>query len=125
MSNNRVFFLFFTRIILAVQTEILLIEINLRIRPYINHVKHFNYHNLWGHSLKLKPVGSLSVYSCRYNFFSRNELYKCGTHSNVIEATSLDAFKTRLSKIVFVKCIISSREYISAIIYLSVLFLYL
>ena len=29
----------------------------------------FNYHNLRGHSLTLKPVGSLSVYSCRYNFF--------------------------------------------------------
>ena len=29
----------------------------------------FNYHNLRGHSLKLKPVGSLSVYSCRYHFF--------------------------------------------------------
>ena len=36
----------------------------------------FNYHNLrggggGGHSLQLKPVGSLSVYSSRYNFFSQ------------------------------------------------------
>ena len=59
-----------------------------------------NYHNLRGHSLKLKPVGSLSVYSCRYNFFSQRIIKVLNSlPSNVIEATSLDAFKSRLSKI--------------------------
>ena len=60
----------------------------------------FNYHNLRGHSLKLKPVGSLSVYSCRYNFFLQRVIKLWNSlPSNVIEATSLDAFKSRLSKI--------------------------
>ena len=60
----------------------------------------FNYHNLRGHSLKLKPVGSLSVYSCRYKFFSQRVIKVWNSlPSNVIEATSLDAFKSRLFKI--------------------------
>ena len=29
-----------------------------------------------GHSFKLKPIGSLSVYSCRYNFFFLTTSYK-------------------------------------------------
>ena len=57
----------------------------------------FNYHNLRGHSLKLKPVGSLPVYSCRYNFFSQRVIKVW--NSLQIDATSLDAFKSRLSKI--------------------------
>ena len=60
----------------------------------------FNFHNLRGHSLKLKPIGSLSVYSCRYNFFSQRVIKVWNSlPSNVIEATSLNAFKSCLSKI--------------------------
>ena len=60
----------------------------------------FNYHNLRGHSLKLKPVGSLSVYRYRYIFFLLRVIKVWNSlPSNVIEATSLDAFKSRLSKI--------------------------
>ena len=60
----------------------------------------FNLHNLRGHSLKLKPVGSLSDYSSRHNFFSQQVIKVWNSlPSNVIEATSLHAFKSRLSKI--------------------------
>ena len=85
----------------------------------------FNYH-IRGHSLKLKSVGSLSVYSCRHNFFSQRVIKAWNSlPSNVIEATiSMPSSHVclKLTYQVFVKCIISSREYISAIIYLSVLF---
>ena len=60
----------------------------------------FNYHNLRGHSLQLKPVGTLSVYSCRHNFFSQRVIKVWNSlPCDVIEATSLDAFKSHLSKI--------------------------
>ena len=60
----------------------------------------FNFHNLLDHSVKLKPVGSLSVYSCKYDFFLQQVIKVWNSlPSNVIEATSLDAFKSRLSKI--------------------------
>ena len=79
----------------------------------------FNYHNLWGHSFKLKPVGSLSVYSCRHNFFSQrfikvwNSLYHQMLLKPQVPMPSSHAY-LKLTYQVFVKCIISSREYISA-----------
>ena len=78
-----------------------------------------HFHSLRGHSLQLKPVGSLSIYSCRYKFFSQRFIKVWNSlSSNIIEAKSLDAVKSRLSKIdlsCFCKVyIISSREYISA-----------
>ena len=59
----------------------------------------------------------MSVYSCKYNFFffSQRVIQVWNSlPSNFIEATSLDAFKSRLSKIDLSNCIISSRKHISA-----------